>query len=272
MKKLIKKIFLIRRALDFVSATRYFNKKYLKILKWTFSSREDTNFTYDLTDKNNLELLKTIETCLNVPFEQLQKYLNEILYDDQLKFFIKQKTVNSEFKSYSDLHVRFSRRVGWYLITRAQKPKVIIETGVDKGLGSVILCTAILKNSEEGFPGRYYGTDINKKAGYLLDEKYKSVGEIIYGDSIESLQKFDKMIDLFINDSDHSASYEYREYQSIKNKLSPKALILGDNSHVTDELLKFSIENDRNFVLFREEPKDHWYPGAGIGISFPKAK
>ena len=80
------------------------------------------------------------------------------------------------------------------------------------------------------------------------------------------------MIDLFINDSDHSASYEYREYQSIKNKLSPKALILGDNSHVTDELLKFSIENDRNFVLFREEPKDHWYPGAGIGISFPKAK
>jgi len=49
-------------------------------------------------------------------------------------------------------------------------------------------------------------------------------------------------------------------------------LILGDNSHVTNKLLKFSIENDRNFVLFREEPKDHWYPGAGIGISFPKAK
>ena len=80
------------------------------------------------------------------------------------------------------------------------------------------------------------------------------------------------MIDLFINDSDHLASYEYQEYQTIKNKLSPKALILGDNSHVTNKLLKFSIENDRNFVLFREEPKDHWYPGAGIGISFPKAK
>ena len=62
------------------------------------------------------------------------------------------------------------------------------------------------------------------------------------------------------------------KYQTIKKRLSPKALILGDNSHVTDKLLKFSIENDRNFVLFREEPKDHWYPGAGIGISFPKAK
>ena len=37
-----------------------------------------------------------------------------------------------------------------------------------------------------------------------------------------------------------------------------------------DELLKFSIEHGRNFVLFRERPKDHWYPGAGIGISFMK--
>ena len=45
-------------------------------------------------------------------------------------------------------------------------------------------------------------------------------------------------------------------------------MILGDNSHVTDELLRFSIEHKRNFVLFRERPKNHWYPGAGIGISY----
>ena len=146
-------------------------------------------------------------------------------------------------------------------------PIVIKADGLASGKG-----VYIPENKEEGFLGRYYGTDINEKAGYLFDEKYKSIGEIIYGDSISSLQKFDKMIDLFINDSDHLASYEYQEYQTIKNKLSPKALILGDNSHVTNKLLKFSIENDRNFVLFREEPKDHWYPGAGIGISFPKAK
>ena len=139
-------------------------------------------------------------------------------------------------------------------------------------MGSVVLCAALLRNKEEGYLGRYYGTDINKNAGYFLDGKYLDVGEIIYGDSITSLKKFDKMIDIFINDSDHSPIYEYEEYKTIKNKLSPKALILGDNSHETDKLLKFSIENRRNFILFREEPKDHWYPGAGIGISFPNKK
>ena len=56
-----------------MNATRYFNKKYFQILKWTFSSREETNFTYDLTDKNNLELLKIIESFVEVPIEKLQK-------------------------------------------------------------------------------------------------------------------------------------------------------------------------------------------------------
>ena len=272
MKKVLKKILFIRRVWDFLIATNYFNKKYIQIFKWVFSSKEDTNFTYDLTNKNNLELLKTVESCLNVPFEQLKKYLDEILYDDDLKQFIRKKINASDLKNYADDHVCFSRRVGWYIIARSLKSKVLVETGVDKGMGSVVLCSALLRNKEEGYFGRYYGTGINKKAGYYLDGKYLAVGEIIYGDSITSLKKFDKMIDIFINDSDHSARYEYQEYQTIKNKLSPKALILGDNSHATDKLLQFSIENGRNFILFREEPKDHWYPGAGIGISFPKNK
>lgn len=272
MKKVLKKILFIRRAWDFLLATKYFNKKYFQIFKWTLSSKEDTNFTYDLTDKNNLELLKTIESCLNVPFEQLKKYLDEILNDHDLKEFIRKKINTSDFKNYADNHICFSRRVGWYIIVRLLKPKVLIETGVDKGMGSVVLCAALLRNKEEGYLGRYYGTDINKNAGYFLDGKYLDVGEIIYGDSITSLKKFDKMIDIFINDSDHSANYEYQEYLTIKNKLNTKAIILGDNSHATDKLLKFSIENERNFILFREEPKNHWYPGAGIGISFPNKK
>ncbi len=31
----------------------------------------------------------------------------------------------------------------------------------------------------------------------------------------------------------------------------------------------FTREIGRNFLFFREEPKSHWYPGAGIGIFFP---
>jgi hypothetical protein len=143
-----------------------------------------------------------------------------------------------------------------------------VETGVDKGLGSVMICAALLRNDKEGYPGTYIGTDINPEAGWLLRPPYSAVGRLAYGDSIETLKRLEKPIDLFINDSDHSAEYEYREYQTIADGLSPAAVILGDNSHATDSLCRFSLEKGRQFLFFREEPQAHWYPGGGIGISF----
>ena len=163
---------------------------------------------------------------------------------------------------------RYGRRIGWYAFVRICKPKIVIETGVDKGLGSCVLAAAIKRNREEGHEGRYIGTDINPLAGYLLDGEYRESGEVIYGDSIETLSGLDVSIDLFINDSDHSADYEAREYATVEKKLSDSAIVLGDNSHVTDKLMEFSQESGRDFLFFSEKPRDHWYPGAGIGISF----
>jgi predicted O-methyltransferase YrrM len=151
---------------------------------------------------------------------------------------------------------------------RICKPNVVIETGVDKGLGALLLCAALLRNREEGFPGRYYGTDINPAAGYLLTGPYKEVGEILYGDSIESLSKFKEKIDLFINDSDHSTEYEYREYQTIRPLLKEESVILSDNAECSDKLAQFALETGRHFLYFQEVPADHWYPGGGIGFSF----
>jgi len=62
--------------------------------------------------------------------------------------------------------------------------------------------------------------------------------------------------------------YEAEEYRTIVNKLSDHAIALGDNSHDTDILLEFSLESNRHFVFYQEKPREHWYPGACIGISF----
>ena len=271
MKRLIKKIRILRRIYDAYVASKYFNKKYLKIFKWAIKSNENTNYTYKLSKKNQLELIKIFEIIFkNSTFEQIKFFLEELEYDKEIRDHIRDSIYESNLKEYADSIIEFSRRLGWYICVRILKPRVIVETGVDKGLGSVVLIRALMKNKKEGFSGYYYGTDINPKAGYLLNGDYKKFGQILFGDSIKSLDSFEKKIDLFINDSDHSAEYEYMEYMAIKDKLSNNAIILGDNSHSTDKLVQFSIENNRNYILFREEPNDHWYPGAGIGISYPK--
>jgi hypothetical protein len=246
----------------------YYNKKYIQIVKWGIRSKETANYTYDLTEGNLLYLAQTIAVVTRVDSKKILDYINEARNNEELKQHIINATMKSPQKEYADLRVDFGRRLGWYAFARTMKPKIIVETGVDKGIGSVLLCSALLKNREEGFEGFFFGTDIVPEAGYLLSGKYAEVGKILYGDSIKTLSQFTEKIDLFINDSDHSKDYEYREYITIQDKISERAVLLGDNSHISDKLAIFSNETNRNFLFFREEPSEHWYPGAGIGISF----
>jgi len=270
--RLLKNIWFFNFLRRIYNASRYFNYKYWQILKWGFTSREDTNFTYNLKPGNIGYLAHTISVVTGTKYSKVMEYIRELETDDSLKLNINEAISRSPFKKFTDRQVHFGRRMGWYAFARILKPKIIVETGVDKGLGSVMLCTALLKNAAEGNPGRYYGTDINPDAGFLLTDKYKEYGEILYGDSIESLNRFTEKIDLFINDSDHSSDYEYREYRAIEKLLTDKTFILGDNSHDSDKLAVFSYETGRNFLFFREEPLHHWYPGAGIGISYKKGR
>ena len=48
-----------------------------------------------------------------------------------------------------------------YAISRALKPKIIIETGVSHGVGSCVLSKSLILNKIDGFPGKYFGTEID---------------------------------------------------------------------------------------------------------------
>jgi hypothetical protein len=242
----------------------------LQFAKWVVASREDTNLTYDLTDKSITYLAHTIAAVTRTPVSQVIEFIDEARYSHELQEYVISKTLSGPDRERSDAKCQFGRRLGWYALTRILKPSIVVETGIDKGLGAVLLCYGLLRNRQEGFDGKYYGADINQSAGWLLGPPYKDVGTILYGDAIESLKAFSQPIDLFINDSDHSADYEYQEYRTIMGKLSPGSVVLGDNSHCTNKLSLFSDETNRDFIFFREDPLNHWYQGAGIGISFER--
>ena len=249
-------------------AVTFARKPFLNFVKWLFRSKEITNFTYDLEETNKRYLASLIADIMNTTVNSVMAYIEEIEQDEDLKRCIIDAKARSNLSFMADTDVHFGRRIGWYAFARLLKPRVVVETGVDKGLGACVLTAALKRNREDGFEGQYFGTDINPEAGYLLSGDYANYGKILYGDSIESLRKLDGPIDLFINDSDHSDSYEAKEYEVIANKLSKYAIVLGDNSHCTDKLLNFSLSVKRHFVFFKEQPVDQWYPGAGIGISF----
>ena len=250
------------------TALGYFVGPLSNLIKWLFWSKEITNYSYDIEENNKKYLSSLIADILNVEFDTVMTYIREIEKDTELKQHIEDVTANSSLSFLADKEVKYGRRVGWYAFARALKPNIIIETGVEKGLGACVLAAALKRNKEEGYEGKYFGTDNDITAGYLFSGDYADYGSILYGDSIESLTKFGSKIDLFINDSDHSEEYEADEYNTIANKLSEHAIVLGDNSHVTNKLLNFSLKTNRHFIFFQDKPSEHWYSGAGIGISF----
>jgi predicted O-methyltransferase YrrM len=251
-------------------AFSYYRKNLTFMAKWIFRDTEDSNFYYRLEALNKFHLVGMMAYVTGLSNQQIQSYLNEIEDDVDLRSDIKNFLRDSGYGK--DVVVEFGRRLGWYILVRSQKPKIIVETGVYHGLGSLVLTSALLRNKGEGFSGFYYGTDIDINSGKLLQGKYAEVGKILFGDSITTLMQFEEKIDLFINDSDHSAQYEATEYEVVAPKLSANAIILGDNSHSSRALYDFSLKTGRNFLFFKEIPTDHWYPGAGIGISITANK
>lgn len=266
IKAAVKSVIRVPRRKSF--AMGYYKESLRAVDIWARKYSEDTNFYYRLTPLNRLHLANLIALITGESVSKISGYFDELEFDETLRQHISAIVKVAGYGD--DIEVNYGRRLGWYAFVRITKPKVTVETGVDHGVGSCILSSALLRNAEEGYPGVYFGTDINPQAGKLLTGVYASVGKILYGDSITSLRALDHQIDLFINDSDHSAEYEYLEYMTVLDKLSPSALILGDNSHVTSSLPDFSFQTHRQFVFFSEKPADHWYPGAGIGISFLK--
>ncbi|GGM21998.1 hypothetical protein GCM10011608_03430 [Micromonospora sonchi] len=237
--------------------------------RWLIASREHHNYTYELTRLSRSHLAWFVSVVCDLPVRQVREYLTEIESDDELRRHIASATAVAARRGLADKQVRYARRIGWYAIVRARRPRHIVETGVDKGLGSCVLAAALLRNAAEGHPGRVSSIDINPEAGYLTrTAPWSEVIDLVIGDSVESIGALDRPVDLFLHDSDHSRGYERREFEAVEPKLAPGAMLLTDNVTHTNVLANHAERTDRRFLAYRETPANHWYPGDGIGVAW----
>jgi hypothetical protein len=235
-------------------------------IAWSFRRSEDSNFYYKVTERNQKHMAHAMSIITGAKVPDIQGYFEELLSSASARDAIVNFRSSSPGQKHSSFD--FGRRLGWYALVRVLKPKMVLETGVHNGLGALALCLALEENSKEGHSGRYVGTDTNSKAGSLIGPLGFVFAEVKIGDSIRSINNFDFEVDFYVSDSDHSAGYEYLELLAAEKKLSKNAIIVSDNAHATDVLEEWSPGADRKFLFIPEKPAGHWYPGAGMGVSF----
>jgi hypothetical protein len=236
----------------------------VQAVRYLVRGREIDNFTYEIANED--ELAQFLEDAIGVSETDAARYMAELQDDSELR-----AAIEAKLRGRSDRNpaMPYGRRLGWYAIVRARKPKLVAETGVHDGLGSAVLLRALQRNAKEGSEGTLVSFDVNDQVGWLIPDFVMSRYQLeigpapdVFGHALRG-----RPVDFFIHDSDHRYEHETAEFDAIWPLTSSNAVLLTDNAHAGTAFRDFCSRQGLIFHFFAEIPRGHWYPGAGIGLA-----
>ena len=233
-------------------------------LWFVLKGRETTNFTYDLA--NTGELVEFVAAALTRPVSEIAGYVREVEEDAALRSALSARLSRRKDRNPQPM---FGRRVGWYCVVRALRPRLVVETGTANGLGTALLARGLRNNALAGSPGELVSFDIDPRSGWLLDESELDGVRLVVGDAKATLPETlaGRHIDLFVHDSDHTYDNERAELELAVQFGSDVLVLISDNAHATTALREICADLGIEYLFFRERPAAHFYPGAGIGLA-----
>jgi hypothetical protein len=232
--------------------------------KYVLLDPEIDNFTYELANED--ELVQFLAEALRRDPHEIEKHAAEVRADPELNRLL-QKRLRRRWNRKHTPH--FGRRIGWYVIARTLKPSVVVETGIHDGLGSVLLLRALDRNAEEGRDGRLISFDVNPQAGWLVSERLRGRWQPVYGATFDTLERAIEGLEvgMIVHDSDHTYECEHFELTTAVSQAAPTTALVSDNAHATTALRDIAESLGIGYHFFRERPRGHFYPGAGIGLA-----
>jgi hypothetical protein len=260
-------LFLAKRRV--VAAYGAFRRAPAKAVRYLLFDRELDNFTYEIANGNTLAGF--LAEALATDQATVQRYIDELEGDGALTREVESRLALRKDRNRS---MPFGRRLGWYAMTRVNRPSLIVETGVHDGLGSTALLRALERNDADGHPGELVSIDLDPSVGWLIPDELRSRHHLVIGDArVEvPLAIAGRRIGLFIHDSDHRYEHETAEFEVAAEWVDPGSILLTDNAHATTAFADFCKRRGLVYRFWGEVPRAHFYPGAGIGMAVVPAQ
>jgi hypothetical protein len=156
----------------------------------------------------------------------------------------------------------FGKRLGWYALARALKPRLIVETGVHDGLSSLLLLRALERNAEDGVAGRLVSFDINPAAGWLVGSH--PLWELRIESSSDGLPAVlarGEQPGMFIYDGWHVHEAERSELELVAPRLAAGGVLLSDDAQVTCAMAEVCSAHGLDCHEVQLVAKGHFHPG-----------
>ncbi|MGN6871955.1 MAG: class I SAM-dependent methyltransferase [Solirubrobacteraceae bacterium] len=231
---------------------------------WQFvlASPEPDNYTYEITNVDELAgWAAGVARCEEAAARAL---VLEPSHDVELAERL--RTATARHWLWTKPAPPFGKRLGWYALARALRPRRVIEIGAHDGLGSMLLLRALELNERDGFPGTLVSFDVNPSAGWLVGEH--RLWELRIQSSEEGLPQAISaaaQLDMLIYDGWHTFEAEYADLRVAADRLASDGVLVSDDAQVTQALARLCEERGFDYSEFQEVPVDHFYPGAMLG-------
>jgi hypothetical protein len=104
--------------------------------------------------------------------------------------------------------------------------------------------------------------------GGLVAESLRAKWQRVIGSTFDVLDDAVRRLELgmIVHDSQHTYECELFEFNTAIAHAAPTLALVSDNAHATSALRDVCSDLGIEYRFFRERPRGHFYPGAGIGF------
>lgn len=182
---------------------------------------------------NYIQRWRRLARCLGLPFTEVMSYRRELLNDAAFQAHIE--------TCFDDIDYYLPQAAELYVAVRAERPQVVVETGVSGGISSAHILRALAANGRGSLhsidlPNVQHGSVLppGRETGWMVPDELRGRWSLTLGDARELLpgllDTLDRL-DIFLHDSDHSYGHMLFEYELAFPRLEPGGLLMSDDTH-----------------------------------------
>ncbi len=214
--------------------------------------------SYTYTIANVDAVLAAIADTTGLPHDRLAAFATETESDPELG-----DRLASRLRWRFDVKRRppVGSRLAWYVLVRAMRPTLVIETGIHHGLGSLMLLRALERNATEGTPGQLLSFDRSADAGWMVDRSRYPDWRQIVGSTQDTLESAlaGRQVGALFHDSHHTDELQRIEFGAALHNSAPELLLVDGSGGQFGTLERLADDFGGAYREVVLGAVDHWY-------------